>query len=60
MALSITLPPGTKDNIKPARIKDKKTTALMSISCTNVFPRRKGLFMSSKKFANFSVFLKQI
>jgi membrane associated rhomboid family serine protease len=51
MFLLINPPFGEKEKIKPIKIRDKKTPALMSMSCTNVFPFLNGLFMSSMKLA---------
>ncbi len=51
ISLLITPPFGENEKIKPIKIKDTKTPALMSISCTNVFPFLNGLFMSSMKLA---------
>ncbi len=49
--LLIVPPFGKKEKMKPTKIRDKKTPALMSMSCTNVFPFLNGLFMSSMKLA---------
>ena len=54
MVLLINPPLGEKEKIKPIKIRDKKTAALMSMSCTNVFPFLNGLFMSSMKLATVS------
>ena len=54
MILLIAPPLGEKEKIKLIKIRDKNTTALMSMSCTNVFPFLNGLFMSSIKLATIN------
>ena len=51
MILLITPPFGENEKMNPIKIRDKKTPALMSMSCINVLPFLNGLFMSSMKLA---------